>query len=156
VMQSAVTPDGKCFYKSSFQCAYQLQKEHGMFNGLFRGTGATMGREVCQTAVYYPVYEACKKLLTPADQNTRDLSPGLIVVAGMVAGCSQWVPPLYWIDVVKSRIQAETKQGRSLGMIECAVKMYTTEGVSVFFKGITPALIRAGPLHGMIFVSYEM
>ena len=36
------------------------------------------------------------------------------------------------------------------------MQSYRAEGIQVFFRGLTPALVRAFPLHGTIFVTYEL
>jgi mannose/fructose/N-acetylgalactosamine-specific phosphotransferase system component IIC len=33
--------------------------------------------------------------------------------------------------------------------------MYSTHGIRIFFRGFTAAMLRAFPLHGIIFLGYE-
>ena len=112
-------------------------------------------KKVPQYGMYYPLYEFAKHLLTPDGQSSKDLSPLRLALAGATAGTLQWLPPTYCVDVVKSRMQA-VGPGVYKSMWECAVRSYREEGISVFFKGLTPALLRAAPLHASIFVGYEM
>jgi solute carrier family 25 carnitine/acylcarnitine transporter 20/29 len=42
------------------------------------------------------------------------------------------------------------------GIYDCAVKSYRAEGIPVFFRGLSASLIRAFPLHGMVFLGYEI
>ena len=77
-----------------------------MRGGLMRGLTATIGREVPQYAIYYPLYECCKALVTPAGESVNSLSPIRLAIAGPAAGTLQWLPPTYCVDVIKSRMQA--------------------------------------------------
>jgi solute carrier family 25 (mitochondrial carnitine/acylcarnitine transporter), member 20/29 len=47
-------------------------------------------------------------------------------------------------------------KGYYSGLIDCATKLYQAHGLSVYFRGLTPALFRAFPLHAIIFVTYEI
>lgn len=73
---------------------------------------------------------------------------------GGLAGVATWLPPVFSVDVVKTRLQSAPK-GTYSGMWDCAQKSYRAEGAGVFFRGLNIALIRAFPLHGTIFVVYE-
>lgn len=49
-------------------------------------------------------------------------------------------------DVVKSRIQnADPKLGAYTGMLDCAQKSIAAEGVTVLWKGFTPAFVKLAP-----------
>jgi len=152
IMQTATTADGKCKYRNTFHCVSVLAREQGVINALMRGLMPTMLREASQYAVYYPAYEVSKRLLTPEG---GELSPIRIAVCGCIAGIAQWVPPMYCIDVIKSRIQ-EAPPGKYNGMWDCFLKSYRKEGIMVLFKGQMPAIYRAGPLHAFVFVGYEL
>ena len=41
------------------------------------------------------------------------------------------------------------------GMLDVARKIYTNEGVSGFYKGLTPNLIKVFPSSGLFFLAYE-
>lgn len=104
---------------------------------------------------YYPVYEITKRMLRPADAKEGDLSIVRTLLAGAIAGMAQWLPPTYCVDVVKSRIQSHPP-GTYGGMMACAREAYAAEGASVFFRGLSPALLRAACMHGPIFLVYEL
>ena len=42
------------------------------------------------------------------------------------------------------------------GIIDCAIKSYRAEGISVFFRGIIPTLVRAWPVNAVTFYVYEI
>ena len=41
------------------------------------------------------------------------------------------------------------------GMVDVASKIYRNEGISGFYKGLTPNLIKVFPSSGLFFLSYE-
>ncbi|KAG0204488.1 hypothetical protein BGX28_003582 [Mortierella sp. GBA30] len=42
------------------------------------------------------------------------------------------------------------------GMVDCAVRSYRSEGMGVFIRGATPALLRAFPVNAVTFFVYEL
>ncbi|KAF9433124.1 hypothetical protein BGZ76_009848 [Entomortierella beljakovae] len=42
------------------------------------------------------------------------------------------------------------------GMVDCAIRSYRSEGMGVFMKGVTPALLRAFPVNAVTFFVYEL
>ncbi|KAF9334963.1 mitochondrial carrier domain-containing protein [Linnemannia elongata] len=42
------------------------------------------------------------------------------------------------------------------GMVDCAIRSYKSEGMSVFMRGATPALLRAFPVNAVTFFVYEL
>eukprot|EP01038_Epipyxis_sp_PR26KG_P007802 gene7802-10597_t len=147
VMQIPLGPNKK--YKSSLHCVIDLLRN----KTLFQGFSSVLLREIPQFAIYYPSYEFFKTLFSKtAPLNQNPTVPQFL--AGGTAGVLQWLPPIYCFDVIKSRMQscsADTYRNIS----HCATTLYQTEGTFTFFRGLTPALLRAFLLHSIIFVSYE-
>ncbi|KAF9353926.1 hypothetical protein BGX26_008311 [Mortierella sp. AD094] len=58
----------------------------------------------------------------------------------------------------------QTRQGHSQvpsvapykGMVDCAIRSYRSEGMGVFMRGVTPALLRAFPVNAVTFFVYEL
>lgn len=46
--------------------------------------------------------------------------------------------------------------GTYSGILDCARHSVRTEGVSVLWRGISAAVVRAFPLHGAVFLGYEL
>ena len=150
VMQVRETAAGKSPYSWSGACAADLVRKEGVVNGLFQGTGSVLLREVPQFAVYYPVYQVSK------ERYSEHLSPFVAAfLAGGTAGVVQWLPPFYCADVLKSHMQT-APPGTYRSVWHCATTLHGKHGVGVFFRGLSPALLRAFPLHAIIFVGYEM
>lgn len=185
VMQVKEQENGRALYRGSGSCMIELIKKEGIRNGLFQGFSSVVLREVPQFAVYYPTYEILKGTFLEEGLNSTVAQ----FLAGGLAGCIQWLPPIYCIDVVKSRMQTAPR-GYYRGVSDCVTRIFKEEGVATFFRfinvtivdhislllllllllppselfssisipprGLSPALLRAFPLHAIIFVSYEL
>jgi solute carrier family 25 carnitine/acylcarnitine transporter 20/29 len=57
-----------------------------------------------------------------------------------------------FVDVVKTRIQSEPH--RYKGLIDCMKRSYYEEGWRIFFKGLTPTILRAFPSNAATFAAY--
>mmetsp|Transcript_31196 Transcript_31196/g.49103 ORF Transcript_31196/g.49103 Transcript_31196/m.49103 type:complete len:311 (-) Transcript_31196:879-1811(-) len=149
VMQMAKGVDGPR-YAWSGAAAAGIVRTQGI-RGLFQGASSTFAREIPQFAIYYPAYEISKTWL---EENTNFSQVSTRLVAGGFAGLTNWVPPIYCMDVVKSRMQT-APAGTYKSLMDCAVMTYRTGGVGVFFRGLELALARAFLLHGSVFCCYE-
>lgn len=149
-MQIRELQGGKSPYTWSGACAADLIRKEGVVNGLFQGFSSVLLREVPQFAVYYPCYEFAKKLYS----NYITEPSAVNFLAGGTAGVVQWFPPIFWFDVLKSRMQT-APQGYYTGLWDCTKKLYNEHGFSVFNRGFSPAMMRAFPLHAVIFLCYE-
>ncbi|CAG8801311.1 534_t:CDS:2, partial [Gigaspora margarita] len=139
--------------------------------GLYQGGLITIIRDAPGYGVYFWAYEAFKRSLNVTSNNfDHNNSPKLLFSGGM-AGVLSWAsiyPLAYYSDVIKSRIQIQQKplsnynqpltkiQQSYSGIIDCAVRSYHKEGISAFFKGITPTLVRALPVNAVTFYVYEI
>jgi solute carrier family 25 carnitine/acylcarnitine transporter 20/29 len=140
-------------YKSTFHCLVHVLKTEGVRVGLFRGMNATIIREMPQYGIYYPSYEFITRNLSKKGDG-KDLSAPMTALSGGLAGVAQWIPT-YSFDVVKSRIQA-AEPGTYASPMDCARQVYQKEGISAFGRGFGACIARAFPLHGAIFLGYEL
>ena len=151
VMQTAERGDGTRAHSSTLEAVRSLVRVGGV-PSLFAGLSSTISREVVQFMMYYPCYELLKQQTAEQAGDRAWLATPLI---GAVAGAVQWLPPSYCVDVVKSRMQADTT-GRYASALDCARQTYMAGGARVFVRGLGPALIRAVPLHAGVFTGYEL
>lgn len=70
------------------------------------------------------------------------------------SGCACWIP-VYPIDVVKTLVQ-NTEGGKDDNSINVAIQLYNEEGISAFFNGLTPKMIRASVNHSVTFWVYDL
>ncbi|KAJ3393790.1 carnitine transporter [Lobulomyces angularis] len=129
-------------YKGMFDAARGMFAEGGL-KSLYRGSVATLARDVPGSAAYFVGYEYTATLVRPSDGS---LSVPAELFAGGMAGVAMWsiaIPP----DVIKSRIQA-APAGTYKGFVDCTAQMIKNEGPGALFKGLGPALLRAFPANG--------
>ncbi|KAG1219509.1 hypothetical protein G6F35_007431 [Rhizopus arrhizus] len=113
----------------------------------FKGMVPTMIREL-SFGPYFLTYEILSRSLK--DQS-HELSGPKVILAGGTAGIFAWCST-YFADVVKTRIQSEPQ--RYKGMIDCLKRSYYEEGWRIFFKGLTPTIVRAFPSNAATFAAY--
>ena len=143
---------GKSQFNGILQCAAHLVRTEGVVKGLGRGFSSVLLREVPQFTVYYPTYHVAKGALGGFFSNEQVCQ----FLAGGVAGTVQWLPPFFFADVLKSRMQTARPDDTNYNSIaSCTRSIYRVEGFRGFFRGLAPALCRAFPLHAIIFITYE-
>jgi len=143
-------------YSGMMDCARQVYKEGGV-RSLFKGTAATLCRDIPGSIAWFGTYEFSKKemmRLQGIDPETGSLSPLAVLTAGGLAGMACWtvaIPP----DTIKSRYQT-APEGMYKGLGDVAVKLIREEGVGGLFTGIRPALLRAFPANAACFFGMEV
>ncbi len=155
VMQARNKPGStQAPYSGTLACLKHVLKTEGVRQGLYRSLVPTLSREIPQYAIYYPTYELMVAWFCSAGQKAGDLHWAQVATAGGVAGVAQWIPT-YSLDVLKSRVSA-APPGTYKGLVDCARVSLAAEGPSVFYRGISAAVVRAFPLHGAVFLGYEL
>lgn len=61
-------------------------------------------------------------------------------LAGGTAGVVQWLPPIFWFDVLKSRMQTAPK-GHYSGLWDCTKKLYAEHGFAVFNRYVNYCIV---------------
>ena len=157
----------------------KIWAHEGARQGLWRGFGVTLMRDVPFAAVYFSTYEAAKHVLGPSASPWALGLHGtpLHLLAGAWAGvvASLVTSPL---DGVKTRIQTDrlllTSQGgtataapsawasasaaartRARGVLATAAIIFREEGVPGFFRGLGPRLLAVLPSSAVTFAAYE-
>lgn len=71
----------------------------------------------------------------PADRKTKSSVPEPILqmLSGGLAGCMIWLPPVYSLDVIKTRMQT-AKPGKYSGVVDCAVKTWRCDQSLTFYR----------------------
>ncbi|KAJ3039666.1 carnitine transporter [Rhizophlyctis rosea] len=147
VMQTQDQNKSGVKYKGMFDAGRGMWREGGL-GSLYRGTIATLARDIPGSAAYFVAYEWFYRLLVPKDAQGIYIGPTLF--AGGMAGVAMWsiaIPP----DVIKSRIQA-APAGTYKGFADCGMKIIRLEGPQALFKGLGPALLRAFPANAAGFL----
>jgi len=134
----AASNAGEKKYNGTLDCVKKLYKEGGI-RSIYKGTAATLLRDVPASGTYFATYELIKKALAdPA--NPTNLSPVKTVFAGGMAGIFNWIVALP-IDVAKSRFQT-APEGKYKGLLDVYTELLKADGIRAFYKGFTPVILR--------------
>jgi solute carrier family 25 (mitochondrial carnitine/acylcarnitine transporter), member 20/29 len=143
-------------YSGMMDCATQLYKQGGI-RSVFKGTGATLLRDIPGSIAWFGVYELSKRelmALQGIDPATGTLSPLAVLTAGGMGGMACWTVSIP-ADVLKSRFQT-APEGKYRGLMDVYRELVAKEGFGALFTGIRPALIRAFPANAACFFGMEV
>ncbi|EGW32361.1 uncharacterized protein SPAPADRAFT_61442 [Spathaspora passalidarum NRRL Y-27907] len=138
----------------------KIYAEHGVWNGLYRGTGITLIREIQAYGVWFLTYETLiSQIIDLQHYKSRDqISTPELLASGALAGNALWLSS-YPIDVIKSNVQSDKfgKESKFSGSaIKAARYIYLNHGLLGFWRGIVPCLLRAVPCSAGTFASVEL
>jgi len=144
-------------YNGPVDCAVKIMKSEGV-KGLYRGTIATLWRDVPGSGGYFAAYEFVKRSFIPEGGTAKDVSTGALLFAGGMAGVVNWLL-VYPIDIFKSRVQTDQtgkyKPGHR-GMLQVYHEVLAEAGWKGLFKGLGPALLRSFPANAACFTAVEL
>ncbi|XP_056606238.1 solute carrier family 25 member 55a [Triplophysa dalaica] len=138
---------------SATQIARQLLHTEGI-QGLYKGLGATLLRDVPFSIVYFPLFAHLNKLGKPSPDETAPFYWSFI--SGCAAGSTAAVA-VNPCDVVKTRLQSLNKGANEdtyTGVVDCFRKILKREGPSAFLKGAGCRALVMAPLFGIVQVMY--
>ncbi|KAI5806155.1 solute carrier family 25 member 45 [Geopyxis carbonaria] len=147
---------------STWDVTREVWKREGV-RGLYRGGAVTALRDGFGYGWYFWAYELCRRALAERGVGAT----GEALIAGGVAGCVTWAS-IYPVDVVKTRVQSGygVAESRSLlgapggeakreGAWACTKRLWRTEGVGVFWRGIGVCMLRAFVVNAVQRLVYE-
>lgn len=156
VQANEVEKGGKAKYKGLGDCAMKVYQEGGI-RSVFKGTGATLVRDIPGSIAWFGTYELMKRQMMRfqnIDPESGQLSPVAVLVAGGIAGMACWTVAIP-ADVLKSRFQT-APAGQYSGILDVYKHLMKEEGPGALFRGIRPALIRAFPANAACFLGMEL
>jgi len=154
LLQIQAASTGPPKYAGPLDVVKQLWKEGGI-QSIYRGTGATLARDVPASGMYFAFYEIIQRTLTPEGSSRSDISVGRTLVAGGLAGMLNWSVALPQ-DVLKSRLQTAPEGTYKYGIRSVFRHVMATEGPKALFKGAAPLMLRAFPANAACFMGYEL
>ena len=142
------------YYKNSVDCIKRVTKEHGV-KGLYRGFTSTCVRDTIGCGVFFWVYQGlARKVFGGEGKNAEDMKLWQVFVSGGLAGLGFWIP-VYPIDVIKSRMQADSLiNPRYSSTLACINESLKESGV--LFRGMVPCALRAFPAFASTVLGVEL
>jgi solute carrier family 25 carnitine/acylcarnitine transporter 20/29 len=147
-------------YKNSFQCVKSIIKDSGV-RGLYRGTVATLFRELPAESVYFMAYQISKDYFI---SQYGEFSFTQKIITGGMAGALCWLVA-YPQDIIKTRIQCQPiqrikgvtplKRQWDGGFLATGKDIWRKQGWGGFWNGLSACLIRATYANACAFVAYE-
>uniref|UniRef100_A0A8B9GYF1 Mitochondrial glutamate carrier 2 n=1 Tax=Astyanax mexicanus TaxID=7994 RepID=A0A8B9GYF1_ASTMX len=148
-----VLPSSSARTVSATQITKQLLHTEGI-QGLYKGLGATLMRDVPFSVVYFPLFANLNRL---GKRSEDDVAPFYwCFLSGCVAGSTAAVA-VNPCDVVKTRLQSLSKGANEetySGVMDCVSKIMKKEGPSAFLKGAGCRALVIAPLFGIAQVMY--
>ncbi|XP_073726537.1 solute carrier family 25 member 55a [Misgurnus anguillicaudatus] len=138
---------------SATQIARQLFYKEGI-QGLYKGLGATLLRDVPFSIVYFPLFAHLNNLGKPSPDETAPFYWSFF--SGCAAGSTAAVA-VNPCDVVKTRLQSLNKGANEetySGIVDCFSKILKREGPSALLKGAGCRALVIAPLFGIVQVMY--
>merc|ERR1719402_706260 len=140
---------------SALSVTKELLATKGIF-GLYRGTKATMLRDVSFSMVYFPLFANLNRLGPRKSPDSQEAVFWWSFVSGCAAG-SISAAAVNPADVVKTRLQLLNKgvgDESYNGVFDAFRKILKNEGPSAFFKGAMCRMIVIAPLFGIAQMVY--
>uniref|UniRef100_A0A8C8DZL8 Mitochondrial glutamate carrier 1 n=1 Tax=Oryzias sinensis TaxID=183150 RepID=A0A8C8DZL8_9TELE len=138
---------------SATQIAKDLLRTQGI-QGLYRGLGATLMRDVPFSIVYFPLFANLNQLGKPSRDESSPFYWAFL--SGCAAGSTAAVA-VNPCDVVKTRLQSLNKGASEetySGVVDCISQIMRKEGPSAFLKGAGCRALVIAPLFGIAQVMY--
>jgi len=140
---------------SAMSITKELLRTKGIF-GLYKGTSATMLRDVSFSVVYFPLFANLNSMGPRKSPGSTEAVFWWSFIAGCASGSisAAVVNPA---DVVKTRLQLLNKGASEQsysGIRDAFVKIFQQEGPSAFFKGALCRMIVIAPLFGIAQMVY--
>merc|ERR1712137_202438 len=144
---------GQLRYRNTGDCVMQIARQRGI-RGVYQGLHATWARNIPANACYFLGYEWMKRTLTPAGAEPSAMA---LLMAGGFSGVCFWAL-CFPMDVVKTVLQtdASTPAERTYkGYFDCVRRIYARGGLTRFYAGFAPGVLRAFPANAACFFGYE-
>ncbi|EDW87438.1 congested-like trachea protein [Drosophila teissieri] len=153
LLQTQQGQGGQRKYTGMIDCAGKLYKEGGL-RSVFKGSCATMLRDLPANGLYFLVYEALQDV-AKAKSETGQISTASTIFAGGVAGMAYWILGMP-ADVLKSRLQSAPEGTYKHGIRSVFKDLIVKDGPLALYRGVTPIMLRAFPANAACFFGIEL
>jgi solute carrier family 25 (mitochondrial carnitine/acylcarnitine transporter), member 20/29 len=138
-----------------------LPKGRLNLSGCYVGFYPHLASETLGRAMYYCVYEACKRH-TAASREAQGLVPTLRLsermAAAALAGVTCW-SVIYPLDVLRNRMYSQVAArgaGNSTPLLSTMEMAHTVYRERALYRGFAVTVIRAGPVAAMVLPVYDL
>eukprot|EP00126_Sphaerothecum_destruens_P007188 Sdes_comp19730_c0_seq1m11703 len=128
-----------------------ILRDEGFF-AFWKGNWTNVIRIAPYTAIQFFSYENFTKLLLP--EGVSELSVPRRLAAGALSGVASSFFT-YPLDLVRTRLTAQTAKGEYKGMVQGMVYIMKREGVFALYKGTVITLMGIAPYVGINFTVYD-
>lgn len=139
------------------QCVRATLATNG-WRGPFQGLGPTVVRNAPANAIYLGSFEIMKhRAATFYGCDAKDLPAPVIMGAGGLGGVFYWLA-VYPVDVVKSALMTDAihpAERQYPNMATAVKKLWAEGGMSRFYRGFSPCLMRAVPANGVMLYTVD-
>ena len=139
------TEVGTATIRQEFREAYSLYKNFGIFNGIFRGLGITIARDIPGLSLYFGFYELISNTFDPTKQSTI-----VAFIGGFFAGLSSWVIT-YPIDVIKTHYQLKKLKYGEFTLFNAIRYHVKLQGFKTLYNGLSATVLVCLNLYKLIF-----
>ncbi|KAM3864252.1 mitochondrial thiamine pyrophosphate carrier [Diretmus argenteus] len=148
---SSRRPEGK--YKGLFQASHCILTEEGL-PAFWKGHIPAQLLSICFGAVQFATFEFLTEVAHKTTQYDSQTA-GVHFVCGGLSACSATMAcqPL---DTLRTRFAAQGEPKVYRNLRHAVSKMYCTEGVVTFYRGLTPTLVAVFPYAGLQFFFYNV
>ncbi|KAH8366280.1 hypothetical protein KR200_000337 [Drosophila serrata] len=153
LLQTQEATGGQRKYNGMIDCAGKLYKEGGV-RSVFKGSCATMLRDLPANGLYFLVYEYIQDV-AKSTSPTGQISTASTILAGGVAGMAYWIFGMP-ADVLKSRLQSAPEGTYKHGIRSVFKDLIVKDGPLALYRGVTPIMIRAFPANAACFFGIEL
>lgn len=157
ILRARADPAYKAPYTSVSECVRATLRTSGL-RGPFQGLSATLLRNAPANAVYLGSFEVLKgRAARYYGCETKDLSAAVVMAAGGTGGILYWLA-IFPVDVIKSAMMTDSidpQQRRYPSIPAAARALWAEGGVSRFYRGFSPCLMRAAPANAVMLFTVD-
>lgn len=154
LLQIQQASTGPAKYSGPVDVVKQLYKQGGM-RSIYKGTVATLLRDVPASGMYFMTYDWLQRVLTPEEQGSNEIGLLRTIFAGGMAGIANWMVGMP-ADVLKSRLQTASEGMYPNGIRDVFSTLIKEEGITALYKGCVPVMLRAFPANAACFIGFEL
>jgi len=153
LLQVQQASGGEKKYNGMVDTLVKLYKGGGI-KSVYKGTCATLFRDVPANGFYFLVYEYLQKV-AKEKSGSNEVNMVSTLIAGGAAGIAFWIVGMP-ADVLKSRLQTAPEGTYKHGMRSVFKDLMATDGPLALYRGVTPIMLRAFPANAACFFGMEL